>query len=114
MREDQCDVVVVAIGGIERVDVLQSTGADMDKGGVACDGELRTSLDSVFACGDIAAAALEGDSNLRPSRARHIREGKRGTPHTTPCGRAGISRMMSMRPSEADELRAILLCDCSG
>jgi 3-phenylpropionate/trans-cinnamate dioxygenase ferredoxin reductase subunit len=54
-EEIPADLVVVAIGVQPRLALAESAGCELAAGGVLVDASLRTSVDGVFAIGDIAA-----------------------------------------------------------
>ena len=52
--EVRCETVVVGIGVIPNVEWLEGSGVKVERGAVVCDQFLRTSLDGVYAVGDLA------------------------------------------------------------
>ena len=50
-----CDAVLLQLGFITRLGPLESWGFELDSGSLVVDGLMRTSLDRVWACGDITA-----------------------------------------------------------
>ena len=62
----RADLVVVGIGAIPRTKLALRGGLDIKQGGIAVDEYLRTSVPSIYAAGDIAAA-------WHPRFGRHIR-----------------------------------------
>ena len=52
--EVRCETVVVGIGVIPNVEWLEGSGVAVERGAVVCDQFLRTSLDGVYAVGDLA------------------------------------------------------------
>jgi 3-phenylpropionate/trans-cinnamate dioxygenase ferredoxin reductase subunit len=55
-RKIAADLVVVGVGAIPRGELLTALGAATERGGIAVDEHLRTSLPSVYAIGDVATA----------------------------------------------------------
>jgi len=49
----ECDYVVVNIGAAVNLDAVKSWGIDTEGNQIKVDGHMKTSLDGVFACGDI-------------------------------------------------------------
>lgn len=65
-RRVPADLVVVGIGAIPRIKLATRGGLEVRKGGIAVDEYLRSSVPSIYAAGDVAAA-------WHPRFGRHIR-----------------------------------------
>lgn len=50
-----CDLVIAGVGVVPRVEIAQAAGLDVDNG-IVVDRNLQTSVDGIFAAGDVASA----------------------------------------------------------
>ncbi|MCX8023501.1 MAG: NAD(P)/FAD-dependent oxidoreductase [Syntrophorhabdaceae bacterium] len=62
------DLLVVAVGVKPRTEIVDGSGIKIENGGIAVDDRMRTSMDDVYAAGDVASAKafFTGENGLNP------------------------------------------------